>query len=320
MVIIGGITRLTGSGLSITEWKPIMGAIPPMNDEDWQTAFQKYQQIPQFQKLNYDFTIEDFKSIFWWEYIHRLVARFIGIVFIVPFLWFYFKGMLDSKTTRKVLFLFALGILQGLIGWLMVKSGLSERTSVSHIRLAIHLVTAFITFGFTLFFALGILLKEEHPEATNKFNGFIKLLLATVTVQIIYGAFVAGMHAGKIYNTFPLMNGKIIPEGLGFMKPVWLNFFDNQVAVQFIHRILAFLIIVLTFVLLMNKSKFNNFQKRGINFLTAAVSIQFILGVMTLLTQVNIPLALIHQAGAFLLFSVCVYLLFVFRVRQVNLN
>ena len=152
MVIIGGITRLTGSGLSITEWKPVMGAIPPLNEDDWQIAFQKYKQIPQFQKINYDFTIEDFKSIYWWEFIHRLLGRFIGIVFIVPFFWFYFKEMLDKRTIKKVLFLFLLGGLQGFIGWFMVKSGLSERTSVSHIRLAIHLITAFITFGFSFGF------------------------------------------------------------------------------------------------------------------------------------------------------------------------
>src|SRR3954465_611885 len=174
MVVVGGITRLTGSGLSITEWKPIMGIIPPMNDHDWNIAFEKYKAIPQFQKINFDFTIDDFKSIFWWEYIHRLIGRLIGVVFIIPFIWFYVKKKFDKSTLKKVLFLFLLGGLQGVIGWLMVKSGLTERTSVSHIRLAIHLITAFITFGFTLYFALEIIYDKTEITSTSAIRKFIK--------------------------------------------------------------------------------------------------------------------------------------------------
>ncbi len=314
MVMIGGITRLTGSGLSITEWKPIMGAIPPMNEKDWNEAFQKYQQIPQFQKINSHFTLKDFKSIFWWEYVHRLLGRIIGVVFIIPFLIFLFRGMFDNKTLRKLLFLFLLGAMQGVIGWLMVKSGLSERTSVSHIRLAIHLITAFITFGFTFYFALEIVYRNREQNKNN-LRTYSWPLFVLVTIQIIYGAFVAGLHAGKMYNTYPLMNGSFIPEGMFYLSPFEINFFDNPVMVQFIHRNLAALI-VLFFLLLFLKSRnmdLSIHQRRGIIFLFAALTIQFLLGVFTLLTAVNIPLALLHQAGAFILFSASIYLLFVSR-------
>ena len=320
MVVIGGITRLTGSGLSITEWTPIMGTIPPLNNEEWQIAFQKYQQIPQFQKINYNFQLEDFKSIFWWEFIHRLLGRFIGIAFIVPFLWFYFKGRFDKSTLKKVLFLFFLGGLQGVIGWLMVKSGLSERTSVSHIRLSLHLITAFFTFGFTLYFALEILLEKINSSSEKITHRLINILFSTVTIQIIYGAFVAGLHAGNIYNTFPLMNGKIIPEGLFYLDPAWINFFDNQVLVQFIHRFLAGTIVLLSGFIFypLLKSSINSYQKKGILFFLSVLCLQIILGIATLLTSVNITLAVLHQAAAFVLFSASVFLIYIFRAGRLT--
>jgi cytochrome c oxidase assembly protein subunit 15 len=312
MVIIGGITRLTGSGLSITEWKPVMGAIPPLNENEWSEAFHKYQQIPQFQKINSSFTLDDFKSIFWWEYIHRLLGRLIGVVFIVPFLIFYFRGMFDNKTIRKVLFLFLLGALQGLIGWLMVKSGLTERTSVSHIRLAIHLITAFITFGFTFYFALELLVRTPIVR-TNNFRNFTRPLFFLITIQIIYGAFVAGLHAGKIYTTYPLMNGQLFPDGMFFMNPSFSNFFNNPVMVQFIHRNLAGMIFISAIILLLRWNKLNltQLQKRASKIFLFALCIQVTLGILTLITGVNIPLAVLHQSGAFVLFSSGVYLLFV---------
>ena len=312
MVIIGGITRLTGSGLSITEWKPIMGAIPPMNDEEWQVAFEKYQQIPQFQKINYHFSLHDFKAIFWWEYIHRLLGRIIGIVFIIPFFFFWVKGMLSKKLIRRLLFLFLLGGLQGALGWFMVMSGLSERTSVSHIRLAIHLITAFITFGFTFYFALEVLFKKKQvmPE---KMKSPIMLLLLLVVIQIIYGAFVAGLHAGRIFNTFPLMGGNVIPGGIFQLTPGISNLFDNPVTVQFIHRSLAYLIVILTTILFWMKKQFPETARRGINLLMTAVLIQFGLGIWTLLSGAEITISVIHQSGAFLLFSVCIYLLFLIK-------
>ncbi len=316
MVVIGGITRLTGSGLSITEWKPIMGAIPPLNDAEWEVAFQKYQQIPQFQKVNYHFELSDFKTIFWWEFIHRLLGRLIGIVFIIPFLWFLVKKKFDSVTIKKMLFLFLLGGIQGFLGWFMVSSGLAERTSVSHIRLAIHLMFAFITFAFTFYYGLELIYTEKRESIQNKkLSALNKLVFVVLSIQIIYGAFVAGLHAGKIHNTFPLMSGQVIPTGMSVMQPAWLNIFDNPVTVQFIHRFLAFtlLFLVAWFYIESGKEKLNNFQKKGIHVLIAAIGIQFLLGVITVLTQANIVMASIHQIGAFFLFSSSIYLLFHFR-------
>jgi cytochrome c oxidase assembly protein subunit 15 len=316
MVVIGGITRLTGSGLSITEWKPIMGAIPPLNDAEWNIAFEKYQQIPQFQKVNYHFELSDFKAIYWWEYIHRQLGRVIGIVFIVPFLWFLVKKKFDSVTIKKMLFLFLLGGIQGFLGWFMVSSGLAERTTVSHIRLAIHLMFAFITFAFTFYYALELIYTEKSETIKNKKPASLnKLIFVLLSVQIIYGAFVAGLHAGKIHNTFPLMTGQVIPSGMNAMQPTWINIFDNPVTVQFIHRFLAFtlLFLVAWFYVESGKEKLNTFQKKGIHILIAAIGIQFLLGVITVLTQANIVMASIHQIGAFFLFSASIYLLFHFR-------
>src|SRR5436190_8910788 len=207
MVVIGGITRLTGSGLSITEWNVVMGAIPPLNDTQWNEAFDKYKAIPQFQKLNYSFSLDDFKKIFFWEYLHRLVGRLVGIVFLLPFIYFLITKQLDKPMIRKAIFLFALGGLQGFLGWFMVKSGLSERTSVSHYRLAIHLVAAFITFAFTLWYALELIYMNEKRNSLlrKNYSGITRFLFATVLLQVIYGAFVAGLHAGKFANTFPTM-------------------------------------------------------------------------------------------------------------------
>ena len=316
MVVIGGITRLTGSGLSITEWKPIMGAIPPLNDAEWDIAFQKYQQIPQFQKVNYHFELSDFKTIFWWEFIHRLLGRLIGIVFIIPFLWFLVKKKFDSVTIKKMLFLFLLGGIQGFLGWFMASSGLAERTSVSHIRLAIHLMFAFITFAFTFYYGLELIYSEKKETVPNKkLSALNKLVFVVLSIQIIYGAFVAGLHAGKIHNTFPLMSGQVIPTGMNAMQPTWLNIFDNPVTVQFIHRFLAFtlLFLVAWFYVESGKEKLNNFQKKGIHILIAAIGIQFLLGVITVLTQANIVMSSVHQIGAFFLFSASIYLLFHFR-------
>ena len=315
MVVVGGITRLTGSGLSITEWKPIMGAVPPMSDEEWNIAFEKYKQIPQYQIVNSHFTISDFKQIFFWEYLHRLIARFIGVVFLIPFAWFVIKKKLSPAMMKRSLFLFGLGGLQGFIGWYMVSSGLQDLTSVSHIRLAVHLITAFITFGFTLYFALELIDPRPAGESEGrKHLNFVRLLFGLIIIQIMYGAFVAGLHAGKIHTTFPLMSGQVIPSDILSYPSFLKNVFDNPVTVQFIHRFFAFAIVFLTGWLWLSsrKSILTGGQTKSINYLLIALSIQFILGVVTLLTAVNIPIALLHQAGAFFLFSAGVFSLFQF--------
>lgn len=317
MVVIGGITRLTGSGLSITEWNLVMGTIPPLNESQWNEAFEKYKEIPQYKKLNYDYSLSDFKKIFFWEYLHRLVGRLIGIVFLIPFLYFYLTKQVDKPMIRKMLLLFALGGLQGFLGWFMVKSGLAERTSVSHYRLAIHLLAAFITFAFTLWFSLELMYQDKSGTGLQKkkYMRIIQCLLVMVLFQIIYGAFVAGLHAGKFANTFPTMDGEWIPSGIFVMNPVWINFFENPVTIQFIHRLLALLILLLTgwIWLTANKIALNHSQRNGIQFLFFVVAFQFLIGVLALLSKVNIALASLHQIGAFLLFSAVIFLLFQFR-------
>ena len=319
MVVIGGITRLTGSGLSITEWKPIMGSIPPLNDHDWQAAFEKYKQIPQFQKINAHFEMDDFKSIYWWEFIHRQLGRLIGLVFFIPFLYFLLTKQMDKSTIRKTFFLFLLGGLQGFLGWFMVSSGLVERTSVSHIRLAIHLVTAFITFGFTFWYALE-LSRPNSKEESKSSASIVNWIFSILIVQIIYGAFVAGMHAGKMYNTFPLMDGQIIPSGISTLDPQVLNLINNPVTVQFIHRMFAYILFFLIVKVWWSSRKMgmNSDQRKAMNIVLLAVSVQFLLGVLTLLTKVDITIASLHQVGAFFLFSSMIYLLFRFRKQPEN--
>ena len=222
------------------------------------------------------------------------------------------KKLVEGKL---VVTLALLLVLQGLIGWLMVKSGLTDRTSVSHIRLAIHLITAFITFGFTLYFALEILYEKISFYSKRFLRNLVIIISALVSVQVVYGAFVAGLHAGRIYNTFPLMNGKIIPDGLFFLSPAWINLFDNLTAVQFIHRMLAGIIFILACMFFYSsvKNKIAGTQKNAMIFFMYALVLQIALGIFTLLTSVSIPLAILHQSGAFILYSSCVYLLFVFQ-------
>lgn len=314
MVVIGGITRLTGSGLSITEWNVIMGTLPPMNDQAWQDAFVKYQAIPQFKEVNSHFRLEDFKSIFWWEYIHRLVGRLIGVVFILPFIWFLIRKQLDASMIRKALFLFALGGLQGFLGWFMVKSGLADRTSVSHIRLAIHLTTAFITFGFTYWFALQLAYPRAVVPVKSGIKSWANVLTGAVILQLIYGAFVAGLHAGQMHNTFPLMNGTVFPDN-GWVGSWGLrNVFDNPTTVQFLHRFFAFTLLFLVGMIVW-KSRQQSLahpQLRAVRFLLLAVSVQFILGVLTILYQAPLALSAIHQAGAFFLFMSVLFLRYQF--------
>lgn len=322
MVVIGGITRLTGSGLSITEWNVIMGAVPPMNEQEWQVAFDKYKLIPQFTQVNSYFTLADFKAIFWWEFIHRLVGRLIGIVFLLPFIWFLIRRKLDAPMLKKVLFLFALGGLQGFLGWFMVKSGLTDRTSVSHIRLAIHLITAFITFGFTLWFALPLMEKERPGAVHSGIARMMPWILGVVILQLVYGAFVAGLHAGKMFNTFPLMNGSVFPDSAWVSAWGINNIFNNPATVQFIHRALAFTIVLLVLIvfLLSRKAAVGMQQRNAIQLLAAAVSMQFLLGILTILFHAPVFWSSVHQIGAFILFTATILAVYRFRSTAVGIS
>ncbi len=303
MVMVGGITRLTGSGLSIVKWDLWHGAIPPVNDTDWNHVFELYKQSPQFRVVNYDFTLADFKNIFWWEYIHRLIGRLIGIVFIIPFLFFLFTKKIDRALLQRSFIIFLLGALQGALGWFMVKSGLVDNPHVSHYRLAAHLIAAFTVFGYIFWTALEY--KKATAPSTEisltakdlKIFRFSVLIFILVILQLMYGAFVAGLKAGLVYNTFPLMEGKFFPEGLSLS-----GITDNIATVQFMHRMLAY-IVTLCIIYLWWKCRKEAWLKQSTTILLGIVLLQFLLGVITLLSAVNIYAALLHQTGAFLLFA-----------------
>lgn len=311
MVIVGGATRLTGSGLSITEWKPILGAIPPLNEADWLDAFEKYRQIPQYELLNKGMSLEEFKSIYWWEWSHRLLGRSIGFVFLAPFLFFLARGALDRALVRWSLLLLLLGGAQGFMGWYMVKSGLSgHMDKVSQYRLAAHLALAAIIFGAALWTAFGVGRAASPRRAAPAAASPWAALTLTVLVffQIVLGAFVSGLHAGLSHNTWPLMDGRLVPEGLGAMSPWWTNLFENVMTVQFNHRMMAWLVAAwalggAAWLWLAGRET----ERTLATILAAAVLAQFALGVWTLLALAPLSLALAHQAGAFLVFGLAIW-------------
>tara|TARA_R110000787_G_scaffold41071_16_gene101659 strand:+ start:11116 stop:12129 length:1014 start_codon:yes stop_codon:yes gene_type:complete len=307
MVVVGGITRLTHSGLSISNYKLISGTIPPMNDVEWKEAFDLYKQYPEYQKLNNHFSLEDFKDIYFWEWLHRFIGRFIGIVFMVPFAYFLIKKQFTKATLKKSILLLALGSFQGFLGWYMVKSGLVERPDVSHYRLALHLTTAFITFSFALWIALDIKFPEKKAINTSLRN-LIRITYILLIIQIIWGAFVAGLDAGFLHNHWPLMNdGKLIHETVYTeQSPLLKNFIEGKSGVQFIHRYVAY--IVVGFIALIwfkaKKTVLTKLQSKTLKALLFIVLLQFILGVFTLLYQVPVILGVLHQVVAFFLLAV----------------
>lgn len=319
MVVVGGITRLTGSGLSITKWNVVTGTIPPLNEEQWHKEFDLYKQSPQYRKINAHFELSDFKGIYWWEYLHRLLGRLIGIVFLIPFLYFCFTKKLDRTLLIKTLFLFFLGGLQGFIGWYMVESGLVDIPSVSHLRLALHLVTAFITFGFTFWFALDLIhpRKVSMSSAQRKIFNFSIMALSFTVLQIIYGAFTAGLKAGYIYNTWPMMQGQWIADSFyfGLEKNGWQSLINDLSGVQVIHRYLAMVVTLIVVILYLKGRKqwktheLNDSQWMAVKMVTLFLTIQFLLGIFTLLYSVPILLGVLHQMGAFFLFASILYLL-----------
>jgi cytochrome c oxidase assembly protein subunit 15 len=309
MVVLGGVTRLTGSGLSMVDWRPLMGALPPMSDEAWQKTFEMYQETPEFQKVNADMDVEGFKGIFWLEYLHRLLGRTIGIVFLVPFLFFALRGYIRKPEWPKYALMFVLGGLQGVLGWYMVKSGLVDNPRVSQYRLVAHLVAAFLIYAYMFWVALSLI----FPTDSDKPHPWYRktLALATlITVTVISGGFVAGLRAGKIYNTFPMMGEYWAPPGMFALEPWWRNFFDNMATVQFDHRILAIvtLIAIVVYWVQIRKSELSARVMKGVNALLHTAVLQVVLGIVTLLLVVPVSLGAIHQAVAMLLFTVALYL------------
>ncbi|SDS59632.1 cytochrome c oxidase assembly protein subunit 15 [Formosa sp. Hel1_31_208] len=312
MVIVGGITRLTHSGLSISNYKLISGTIPPMNEVEWQEAFDLYKQYPEYQKLNTNFSIEDFKDIYFWEWIHRVIGRFIGLVFILPFVYFLLTKQLSKPTIKKSIILLFMGGFQGFLGWYMVKSGLVDNPDVSHYRLAMHLTTAFLTFAYTFWVALDLIFPDKK-EIAKKMRNFIRLALVVLIIQIIYGAFVAGLDAGFIHNHWPLMSdGKFMHETVYIeQEPLYKNFIEGKSGVQFVHRTLAYIVVAFIIAMWykMRRLLLTRYQIIGMNSLLVGVTLQFLLGVLTIIYAVPVWLGVVHQVGAFLLLSAMIFTL-----------
>jgi len=312
MVVVGGITRLTHSGLSISNYKLISGVIPPMNEFEWEQAFDLYKQYPEYQKLNNHFDLQDFKDIYFWEWLHRVIGRFIGLVFLLPFIYFLITKQLTKPTIKKSIILLCMGAFQGFMGWYMVKSGLIDNPDVSHYRLAAHLTTAFVTFAYTFWVALDLIFPNRKVINTS-FRNFIRLSLVALLIQIIYGAFVAGLDAGFIHNHWPMMSeGKFMHETVYIeQNPIYKNFIEGRSGVQFVHRILAYVVVVFIIGIWIKSKKLDvtAIQSKGISSLLIVLVIQFLLGVLTILMQVPVWLGVAHQVGAFFLLSAMIFTL-----------
>jgi cytochrome c oxidase assembly protein subunit 15 len=308
MVLVGGATRLTESGLSIVEWQPVTGVLPPLSDAQWQAQFEKYQAIPQYQSLNPGMSLDAFKTIFWWEWSHRLLGRVIGAAFLLPFLWFLWRGRVAAPLRGRLWMIFGLGAFQGAVGWWMVASGLANRVEVSQYRLAFHLTLACVIYAALIWTAQGSV-AGSGPPAPRRLRAGAKLLLALVLLQIYLGALVAGLRAGLIYNTWPLIDGELVPAAsqLFFGEPWWRNFFENPLTAQFDHRLVAYALWVTAIVHAVDVAR----TRRGAVVwsaiaLAAAVTLQAALGIMTLLEHAPLALALMHQTTAMVVLTVAV--------------
>ena len=310
MVVLGGITRLTGSGLSMVDWRPLMGWLPPLSDVEWQRVFEMYQTSPEYQKVNAHMDVEGFKNIFWLEYLHRLLGRTIGIVFLVPFLVFVARGYIRKTEWAKYLLMFVLGGMQGVLGWYMVKSGLVDIPHVSQYRLTAHLVAAFAIYAYMFWVAMTLLFPASGAKRHAWYPRALALTILT-SITIVSGGFVAGLKAGKIYNTFPMMGDHWLPPGLLALTPTWRNFFDNMATVQFDHRILAIttLVATISFWFFARRSELPDRTRPALTALLHTVLIQVILGISTLLLMVPVALGAAHQAVAMLLFTISLYIL-----------
>ena len=310
MVVLGGVTRLTGSGLSMVDWRPLMGWLPPMTDAEWQRVFELYQQSPEFQKVNSHMDVHAFKGIFWLEFLHRLLGRTIGIVFMVPFVFFMVRGYIKAAEWPKYLLMFILGGMQGVLGWYMVKSGLVDVPHVSQYRLTAHLVAAFLIYAYMLWVALSLLYPSTGKSHHRWYRKALALTVLTATT-IVSGGFVAGLKAGKIYNTFPMMGDQWIPPGVFALDPWWRNLFDNMTTVQLDHRVLAIttLIMTVTFWFFARRGNLPARTKPAVTALLHTVLVQVILGITTLLLAVPVLLGAAHQAVAMLLFTLSLYIL-----------
>lgn len=319
-VMLGGITRLTGSGLSITEWDVLVGSVPPLNEQQWNEAFDKYKQFPQYKLVNQDMELSSFKKIFFWEYMHRNWARLIGLVFIIPFLYFLMKKKFNRQWTVKLLILMVLGGLQGLVGWLMVASGLIDKPWVSPYNLTLHLMLALLVYLYILWLIFS--LNDVKPEADHPvIHKGIKWVIGFVLLQIVFGGFMAGTKAGLTYNTYPLMDGRIFPENFFIFPSLLANIFENQAAINFIHRTLAAIVVISIALLFTRNIRYASREmRRAMLWLLIMICIQFTLGLLTLFSgssgEISVWLGVMHQMGAFITASVCLYILYYAKRRS----
>tara|TARA_R110000850_G_scaffold7676_2_gene27976 strand:+ start:5196 stop:6248 length:1053 start_codon:yes stop_codon:yes gene_type:complete len=306
MVVVGGITRLTESGLSITEWKPITGALPPLSEADWLSEFTKYQQIPEYREISgpAGMTLADFKFIYFWEWVHRLLGRLIGVAFALPLLWFAVKRAIPSGYAMRLVALLALGGLQGTIGWWMVSSGLSERTDVSHFRLAVHLLTALFILGGLVWTALDLRQLARGNDQPARLTGLGVAVLAVLLVQLLFGAYTAGLNAGYVANTWPLMNEYFVPGGISWAEGVWAALNNDPYLIHFIHRWWAWVVVGFLVVL---ARKVRPLNRRSSVAIHIAFGSQILLGIATVLTGIDIHLAVLHQAVGALVVAATVW-------------
>ncbi|PIE20099.1 MAG: heme A synthase [Proteobacteria bacterium] len=315
MVLIGGITRLTGSGLSMVEWRPLIGWLPPIGDAEWQAVFAKYKQFPQYQQVNSWMTLADFQRIFFWEYLHRLFGRLIGVVVMLPWLVLLARRKLNRSLAIRTGLAIVFGGLQGLLGWYMVRSGLVNEPAVSHYRLASHLMLAFFVACWVLWILFELRQGDDQPGTPSTgMRRFAWALVALITLQIVYGAFMAGKRAGFMYATFPTMNGEWIPSGLGAMTPGWRNALENPIGIHFIHRILGYLVtlVVFAFWFVARRSP-DVTRRRAAHAMLLLIVLQMTLGILTVLTNVSIWIATAHQGLGFLLLSGALYAAYTYR-------
>lgn len=315
MILLGGVTRLTNSGLSMVDWKPLMGIVPPLSEADWQHMFFKYQQFPEYQKINMGMSLEAFKSIFMYEYLHRVLGRLIGVIFILPFLFFYFTKRIKAGLTPKLLIMLLGGGFQGLLGWYMVKSGLVDKPDVSQYRLTAHLGAAVLIYSFILWTAFGLVSPKSSQPVQLK--TFAYSLSGVIFLMILSGGLVAGTKAGYAYPTWPLMGDSFIPAGLYSISPGWLAAFEDITTIQFNHRIFAYVIValVLTFAAKALKSDIQGPAKIGLFFMLGFLVLQVTLGISTLIFYVPVPVAAAHQVGAVALLSASLFVSHCFSNR-----
>ena len=323
MVVIGGITRLTDSGLSMVDWNLFSGTIPPQSEVEWQETFDSYKNYPEYKLVNFDMSLEEFKSIFFWEWFHRVLGRTIGIVFLVPFVWFLVKKKLEKPMINKLIVLLFLGGFQGFLGWFMVKSGFQDRPDVSHFRLALHLSAAFLTFAYIFWIILGeTRVGDQSTSKMKSLGSWYKFFVPLVVLQIVFGAFVAGLDAGLVFPTWPKMGPFWVPPQIGMnlsdhgVTTLW----NEKVSIQFVHRILAYLVFIITVIIWVKSRKLeaNMKTRSGMNILLIAIFIQVVLGIATLVMKVPLTLGVLHQFGALLALMSVVYLVFLYRANPIQ--